>query len=288
MGHCFGPLIGDAAGVEQGPVLALGRAEPPDGAAVGALGARVILVAAQQIAQLHQRLDALRLGGDQTLQQLERLLLAIELMQRGGDAQLAGEADRRRVVDRRIGIDRRIEVLLVDEHVADQERRLGQVRLQVERQAGIQHGTRAAPFLVQRLRDSPQRVGHAAGRIVERRRQRAPGLELGERAFQDRLIGPLGHLLADQPERAVDVPLVGEQARLRLHQAHRRRTIVRHAVAQDRLGLVQPARLVKQHRAVIDVERAQRFALVKPRQALLHVLLAALAEDRPGVEERHG
>ena len=124
-------------------------------------------------------------------------------MQGAGDAQLAGEADRRRVVDRLVGVDRGIEVLLVDVHVADQERRLGQVRLQEQRQAGVEHGPRAALLLMQRLSDAPQRIGHAAGGAVERRRQDAPGLELGEHALQDRLIGPLRHLLADQPERGV-------------------------------------------------------------------------------------
>ena len=242
LGPLLGALIGDAAGIEQGPVLALGRAEALDGAAVGALGARIVLVATQKVAQLHQRLDALRLGGDQALEQLERLLLAIELMQGAGDAQLAGEADRRRVVDGLVGVDRGIEVLLVDVHVADQERRLRQVRLQEQRQAGVEHGPRAALLLMQRLSDAPQGIGHAAGGAVERRRQDAPGLELGERALQDRLIGPLRHLLADQAERGVDLALAGQQARLRLDQAHRRRTIVRHAVAQHRLGLVRRGR----------------------------------------------
>ena len=123
--------------------------------------------------------------------------------------------------------------------------------------------------------------------LVERRRQDAPGLELGERALQDRLIGPLRHLLADQAERGVHLALAGEQARLRLDQAHRRRTIVRHAVAQHRLGLVRAAGQVEQHGAVIDVERAQRFALAEPRQALLRAVLAVLAEHRPGIEEGH-
>jgi hypothetical protein len=55
----LGPLVGDAAGVEQGPVLAPRLAQPCDRPAVGGLRLGVALIVAAQIAQLDQGVDPL-------------------------------------------------------------------------------------------------------------------------------------------------------------------------------------------------------------------------------------
>ena len=269
-------------------MLAPRLADPLDRPAVGVLGRLIVLVVPPQIAQLHQSIDPLGRRRGKLLQQRERLVAMLQIVQGARLAQLGQIRQGRVRRDGLVGLDRGFQVALLRHHVADQERRLGQIAPREDGKAGVDHRHPIAALLVQRLGDAQERVRDAALGVVERRRRRRTGLERRDQIDQDRLLAAVGELLADHLDRRLALILAGQHVGIGLEHPQRRRAGIGHGLAQSRQRLVQTPSEIEHHRPVVAVERAQRLALVEAGEGGVEVVAVPARQQHPGVDERHG
>jgi hypothetical protein len=277
-----------AAVVIEAPRILIAGLLPRDGLVVSVGRLLVFLVAAQHVAQFHQRYDRGGALGRQRLQGRFSLVGLAELIERNRRPEACRPGQQRVRVDGAVELERVGGAALIVADLAGEKLRQGEIRLEVEGKARIDERRVHRLTLIEQARDIEQRLGGALLRRIDELCRHLAGGDAREPGT-----GGVGSVIVREEAGVERLGLIGEAVPLveisgDLDHPERGLSFAR---KQRLIGLLRIIDLIAVVRDERGVELAQRLEPLQVAHLHQHLArLARVAERRvhPCVQKRHG